>query len=108
MVVYKKSFGECFNWVVKGGYIWTLSVNLIFKKRNLAFLTLLGFSFLEPLANLDSCLLYHQENVDENISKKKHFLYTNKIAQFCVWKQLEHHHLFTGYFTTFQAKAPFL
>ena len=40
--------------------------------------TLLGFIFLLPLAISDTYLTYYQENVGENISKKKDFLHADK------------------------------
>ena len=45
----------------------------------MAFSTLLGFLFLVSLAILDFHPTYHQENVGENIPKKRHFVHVNRI-----------------------------
>ena len=73
----------------------------------MTFFTLVGFLFLVSLAILDSYPNYRLENVGKNISKKRYFLHVKKIKQFCIRKQLKHHHSWTGYFNTLQANFIF-
>ena len=57
--------------------IWIL-VYANLKKRNGTFFTLVVFLLLASLSILGSYSTYNQENVDENISRKRHFLHVNR------------------------------
>ena len=92
-----------FRQVVKGVFYKSFDLNLSVKKGIAVYFTLVVFLSLVSLAISDAYPTYHQKNTGKNISKKRHFLYVNRIMQLYIWKQLEHHNSLKGHLNPFQA-----